>query len=296
MGYDFSCGVAVDSKVYCWGANTNGQLGDGTNSSSATPVLVGGGQTFKTISVANTYACGITFGDTVKCWGDNSAGQLGDGTSTNRNNPVEIDGGATYSSVSLGGTHSCGVTSSSILKCWGNNAHGKLGDGTTNNSLIPIVIDSGTSYSLAEAGTMNSCGITTAMALKCWGSADFGALGNGSSTGQSLLPILIDSGTPYTKLSVGEQNTCAITNMGEARCWGLNSNGRLGVGSMNIAITTPTSVITPAEIGFINWIYTASGTTCATSNLNKLYCWGEGSSGELGNGNLQDSNFAARVK
>lgn len=71
---------------------------------------------------------------------------------------------------------------------------------------------------------------------------------------------------------------------------GLNTNGRLGVGTMTSAVSVPTQVNMPAEALPASVISTGSGTTCAISNGGKLWCWGEGQEGELGVNNPTDSS------
>jgi len=133
--------------LYCWGANTNGQLGDGTTTDRTTPVLVGGAnwRAFGTASAGRSHTCamgrtssGSSTGD-VYCWGSNGSGQLGDGTVTKRTNPVLVTGGFSFLSVSAGGNHTCGVTAEGVY-CWGSNSAGQLGNGGTGDSNVPVKV------------------------------------------------------------------------------------------------------------------------------------------------------------
>jgi len=92
VGPGHSCGLTGVGVAYCWGANSFGQLGDSTTSSSTVPVGVVSGLTFTSISVSNVHTCGVTTSGVAYCWGNNSQGQLGDGTMTGSSTPVKVLG------------------------------------------------------------------------------------------------------------------------------------------------------------------------------------------------------------
>jgi alpha-tubulin suppressor-like RCC1 family protein len=93
------CAETTNNRVYCWGVNTDGELGDGTNTRRLVPVAVAGGHFFDQVSAGLTYypngghTCGKTSTGAAYCWGSNSHGQLGDGTTTSRPTPVPVSGG-----------------------------------------------------------------------------------------------------------------------------------------------------------------------------------------------------------
>src|SRR5438093_13513016 len=75
-----SCGVTTSGEALCWGENSSGQLGDGSQTSSLVPVPVTGGQQFSSVTLGEYHACGVTTTNAAYCWGVNSEGQLGDGS------------------------------------------------------------------------------------------------------------------------------------------------------------------------------------------------------------------------
>jgi alpha-tubulin suppressor-like RCC1 family protein len=121
-------------SVRCWGENTYGQLGDGTNESremqSATDVLTD----VQAISVGGAFTCALTVTGGVRCWGNNYAGQLGDGTCDSRSTPPDTDVLADVQSIAVGGWsdlsegHSCAVLGTGGITCWGDDQDGQLGD------------------------------------------------------------------------------------------------------------------------------------------------------------------------
>jgi len=133
-GIDHSCGVTPEGAAYCWGDNSNGQLGDGSKTSSLVPVPIAGGLAFATsggaLSAGEESTCALTAVGAAHCWGYNDLGQIGDATTSARATPTPVSGGLAFASISVGAFHACGVTSTAVAFCWGNNVNGQLGAAT----------------------------------------------------------------------------------------------------------------------------------------------------------------------
>jgi alpha-tubulin suppressor-like RCC1 family protein len=141
--------VTTVGVAYCWGLNINGALGNGTTTSSLTPVAVSGGLTFAVVSTGNSFTCGVTTAGAAYCWGLNDSGQLGNGTTTNSVTPVAVSSGLTFATVSasvVSSADACGVTTAGAAYCWGQNTYGALGNGTTTNSLTPVAVSGRLSF------------------------------------------------------------------------------------------------------------------------------------------------------
>jgi alpha-tubulin suppressor-like RCC1 family protein len=76
--------------AYCWGMNTNGQVGDGSTTNRPAPVVVAGGLTLASLAAGGLHTCGVTSGGAAYCWGSGNLGQLGDGTGLDRQTPVAV--------------------------------------------------------------------------------------------------------------------------------------------------------------------------------------------------------------
>jgi len=133
--------VTTTGAAYCWGANGEGALGDGTTTQRTSPVAVTGGLTFASVSAGgNGFTCGRTTTGAGYCWGLNNVGQLGDGTNTNRVAPVAVNGGLTFTAIDAGFAHVLGIATGGVGYAWGSNNQGQLGDGTTSGKTAPSPI------------------------------------------------------------------------------------------------------------------------------------------------------------
>ncbi|CAB5514524.1 RCC1 domain-containing protein [Achromobacter xylosoxidans] len=237
---------AVQSgAAYCWGYNSQGQVGDGTTTGRTQPTQVVGLTSAVTdISTRSGHSCAVQ-GTNVVCWGANYAGQIGDGTTALRFTPTTaINPGQMGRYVAVGNDHTCAIYYQGVpprdtrrVRCWGANASGQLGDGSTAGSLIPLELNI-TQPSAVTAGTGFSCA-STASGVACWGANGSGQLGTGD-TGVRQTPSAVVGLGAVSQFSAGDDSVCAIQS-GLAKCWGSNAGASLGDGTTATRLT-PVSV------------------------------------------------------
>jgi alpha-tubulin suppressor-like RCC1 family protein len=128
-----TCAVRTDGTLWCWGRNSDGELGIGPGASKNTPAQVGKATDWSLVSSGgySTYhSCAVKTTGTLWCWGGNTSGQLGDGTRISRDTPTQVGSATNWSDVAPGSNHTCAVRTDGTLWCWGTNHNGQLGDGT----------------------------------------------------------------------------------------------------------------------------------------------------------------------
>jgi len=141
---DHVCGLTAAGAAHCWGANSSGALGDGSNVNSRQPLAVAGGLSFTRIVVGGyedgAHTCGLTSAGAAYCWGDNQVGAVGDGSTSVRRTPVAVNGGLTFASLDAGSRHTCGITVAGVLYCWGSGRTGQLGSNSESSSSVPVKV------------------------------------------------------------------------------------------------------------------------------------------------------------
>jgi hypothetical protein len=146
-----TCALAVGGAVYCWGFNSDGQLGDGSETDSPAPVPVSSDAIFRAISAGSLYTCGVTNEGLGLCWGANDSGQLGGGlTNPGSSVPVPVLGRLRFETIAAssaskgvliaGRPHTCGLTAAGTAFCWGRNDSGQLGSGDIGTQSVPLPV------------------------------------------------------------------------------------------------------------------------------------------------------------
>ncbi len=270
-----SCGTRSDHTLWCWGSNGNGRLGDGTTTQRLIPTQVAG-STWGKVAAGETHTCATRTDGTLWCWGFNNDGQLGDGTTTARVLPGQVPG-TTWRSVAAGSANTCATRTDDSLWCWGINGNGQLGDGTTTRSLVPKQVP-GTWAALA-VGDLYTCAIATDSSIWCWGKNTNGQLGDGTLTQRLVPTALLSGGTDWVTVSAGTLHTCATRVDNTLYCWGENTDGRVGDGT----ITDRLSLV---QIPGTTWrrVTAALSHTCAIRTDRTVWCWGDNANGRLGDG------------
>lgn len=243
-GLFHTCALTVGGEVMCWGNNLNGQLGDGTTTMRATPVLMSGAGLRATGVAAGGYHSCATFGDVTRCWGANGHGQVGDHTTTERHQPAAVDVWPVRR-LSAGLYHTCAATYAGDAKCWGEGGNGQLGLGFMGSRNYPgTVMGLSTGGGSITTGFLHSCATTATGGASCWGSNASGEVGDGTTT-QRLAPTAVTGlSTGVLSITAGASHTCARMANGDVKCWGRNEEGQLGDGT-----TTPHAVPTSVNGG-----------------------------------------------
>lgn len=320
VGYEHACALTSASLAYCWGTDDNGQLGDGTNTNSATPVAVSmsgvlSGKTIKDISAGFDTTCAIASDSNTYCWGVGTYGQLGNNSTTSSSVPVAVDtsgvlSGKTVKSVqaSIGpftNTSSvCVIASDNLPYCWGYNNSGELGNSLTTQSSVPVAVKtngalSGKTVQSITLGSGHACVLASDTKVYCWGSSTYGALGTGN-TAFTGAPAAVDTsgvlaGKTVKSVDAGGYNTCVVTTDNGLYCTGYSTqlgNGSASNSLVMVAVTTSGVLSGKTVQSVVLGGYANNAHVCATTTERQAYCWGVT---KLGNNTSVSSNVPVAV-
>jgi alpha-tubulin suppressor-like RCC1 family protein len=301
-GGTHTCALTTGEGLKCWGANSNGQLGDGTTTDRLNPVDVAGmGSDVKSLALGQNFTCALLPWGRLKCWGENTHGQLGDGSKIDSPLPVTILPGVTVRQVVAGTGHTCVLTLAGSVLCWGDNTYGQLGDGSTTESTSPVEAISSGAVGIALGGS-TSCVVMSSSGLKCWGLGDYGQLGDGGSgAGHNQLlaaDVQVSGGGSLagaTQVAVGANFVCALLAGGLVDCWGKNDAGQLGQGITSALLAYASPVVTEAggdPLQGATQVTAGGAHACVRMYTDRLKCWGQGEAGQLGDGSSGSSAYS----
>jgi alpha-tubulin suppressor-like RCC1 family protein len=293
-GWSHACALRSTGELDCWGANAQGQLGDGTTVDSRAPVAVAGiGGKVTAVAAGYRHTCALLETGGVKCWGGDASGSLGDGGALSRNVPVDVSGlTAGVQAVDTGAGHTCALLESGAVKCWGWNNSGQVGDGTAVDRRTPVdVAGLGRAAVAVAAGDQHTCALLDDGSVACWGANASGQLGNGLRVRSGVPAAVVGLSGPAVRITAGGAHTCALIENGTVECWGDDQSGQLGDGGYENR-SAPTPVVLPAAAGFI-----AAGFshTCALLVDRRIECWGWNTEGQLGDGTVKSRRTPADV-
>ena len=247
--------VADDHRLYGWGWNYFGMLGDGYGNSSddyntTEPVAVDttgvlAGKDMVAVSPGLWHTLGLDAEGHVYAWGINEAGQLGCDTVSSEyiNIPVPVDTtgvlkGKKIIDIYAGCYFSMALDDQGHVYTWGENEHGQLGNNTTRNSFVPVAVDTngvlkGKKIIAIAAGDEHALVLDDQGVLYSWGLNDHGQLGN-LLTGYDTIPrrvymegVLKDK--KIIKITCGDFHSAVMDEEGNVYTWGLNDHGQLGI-------------------------------------------------------------------
>ncbi len=245
LGYDHPCAILTDGSLWCWGLNSEGQLGQDdpfTGPNFTSPQRVGTASDWRDVSGGQGSTCGIrgngdagAAGGTLWCWGRNRNSELGlgSGAAMQIRTPTQVGTSASWVQVEVGQDDGCAIRTDGTLWCWGSNGSGQLTPAVGTTVEVPTQIGTDTDWAYVNTDTFVTCGLKTGGdaggALLCWGRNAEGQLGVGDNTGRTS-PTATGDGATFAGVSVGRSHTGARTVAGEILCAGDDESGQLGVG------------------------------------------------------------------
>jgi alpha-tubulin suppressor-like RCC1 family protein len=338
------CASLTNDKLKCWGKNDSGQLGqddtnhrgDGINEmgDNLDDIVLPAGHTILDVSLGVEHTCVHlieTANNThkVRCFGNGAsigsaqANTIGDDVGEmSALQDIDFGSGFTIERIFSSGYHNCALSTEGEVKCFGLNTYGQLGTGNTKtigdgilemgNDLIKLSLPTYTEVTDIAIGKKNTCLVLDKRKIACLGDNSSGYINSsrgidlGTDPGNSgaALAALPLGNNRATQVSVGYDHACAVFDNFQAKCWGKNAYGQLGLGSTKdyIDLTTLNEELPFIDLGsnlFVESIHAGKYFTCAVVSSyyeydpaspklppNRVKCWGIGSNGQTGQGTL----------
>ena len=296
-GNNHTVAIMTDGELWAWGANTVGQVGDGTIVNRSAPVSISGVLTWSAVTAGGDHSLALRSDGTLWAWGDNALGQLGDGTTTNRLAPVQVGAGISWKAVDTGASHTLAVSTAGNLYAWGKNNTGQLGDNTLVNRLVPTKIGTSTAWASVAAGGQHSLAIQSDNSLWGWGDNSSGQVGDGTTVNRKV-PVHLGAST-WIQIAAGTGHSLAIRSDGTLWSWGYNGHGQIGDNTI-ISRATPfqigngygnnlgwTTIAAGRDFSIATQVYTSTVTGPPTE-VRSSFAWGDNTNGNLGTGDTFD--------
>ncbi|CAK0781577.1 RCC1 repeat-containing protein [Gammaproteobacteria bacterium] len=285
-----------DGRLWTWGHNGNGQLGDGTTSGRSNPAPVKGLDGLMAMSGGAAHSLAVTQDGKVWAWGFNGYGQLGNGSFDEAPHlvPSIITGLEGVVAVASGDLHSLALKSDGSLWAWGSNAQGEMGNGKTDDQGTPTAVPGLPPIQAMAGGAGYSLALARNGTVWAWGSDVYGQLGNHHACGISpdgdegqscLSPRQITGLEGVVAVAAGNSHSLALKQDGTLWAWGDNTFGQLGDGT-TMNRETPVPV---AGLPAIRAVSAGFGHSLALDRDGKVWAWGSNGYGQLGNDTTDDT-------
>lgn len=278
-GGSHTLALSTDGQVWAWGNNDSGQLGDGTNTQRATPVLVQNLDHVVNIAAGSRHSLAVKNDGTVWAWGNGDYGKLGNGSNANCNAPVQVNVLTGMVDVAAGENHSLSLKSDGTVWAWGKGGNGQLGNGSANDTYVPIKVSNLSGINKVVSGDYHSLALKNDGTLWSWGYNDHGQLGEGT-TSLRKSPVQVQNLLNVVSIAVGYQHSMALTSDGSVWGWGYNDYRQLCTGD-NIDRLLPYKV---TEISNVNEISAGYYNSTVLRSDGTVWSWGYNNYGQLGDG------------
>ena len=287
--YGHTLALTRDGKLWAWGDNAQGQLGNGTTAEEHSPIHISDG--WGLVSVSDHHSLALDENGALWAWGGNDFGELGIGTDDSYSTPIQVGSGS-WLTVSAGSSFSTGIMADGTLWGWGHSDH--HGDSTTSlDQLTPIEIGGGaTDWIAVSARGTHAVALKADGSLWAWGFNYWGELGDGTHTPR-YAPVRVGDDNDWVAVATGSEHTIALKADASLWTWGSNDAGQLGGGvPFNAEIAEPTRVGPDSD-----WLAIAAGYqhSLALKADGTLWTWGHDWAGQLGDGMSNARNQAYQV-
>ncbi len=268
-GGTVACALDLAGAAWCWGLDQRGQLGQGVAATGLCytlpcqrfPVEVVGGHRFTAIAAIASTVCAIDGAKQVWCWGENSSGEVGIGAGSPSfiRTPTQALVSDSVEEIFAGYSYFCARMATGVIECWGENSPVRQGASPGSDGRRPTPVATTERFTRAWATPDGMCGRKSSGETYCWGQVGgpsaavtrrpeldgFSVLGGdwlGTGWGLDGTGRLhrfyqgtstdVSGGVRLSSIRSGAESGCGLGGGGQVWCWGSNTEGELGNGSV----------------------------------------------------------------
>ncbi|MCA9654647.1 MAG: DUF4215 domain-containing protein [Myxococcales bacterium] len=307
VGARGACVMTAANERHCWGFSETGYLGLAPRNQLDldAPLAFSGPVAEVRLSVPEYRGvlCGVLTDGTVECAGDGTLvtlstvngadGLFGSTIDSHLADLTPIPGLTGVLDMSFGNSFACARTSTQVL-CWGDNSNLQLGqgDGSTVDIIDPTPVVTLGTVDEIDVGHQFACA-RTAGNIVCWGDNDGYQTGIDGVTTDQTSPVTVPTFGDAVDVECGENHACALRSSGVVSCWGDDGASQLGDNDGNINDSGIPVDVTGLP-GPADQLVVGQDHGCALVGT-EVYCWGDATYGQLGQGNTTDSDTALLV-
>jgi RHS repeat-associated protein len=273
--------VTWSGQLWGTGANTDGELGNGTTTARSQFEEISGLSSVTGAAEGENFSLAVESNGNVYSWGRNTNGELGLGNNTEEHTPQQITTLSNVTQVAATDASSFALESNGTVWSWGYDGHGQLGDGKTTPETSPHEIAGLTGVTQIVAGHQFVVAVKSNGTVWSWGANSGGKLGDGTTT-EKLSPVQVKSleDVDIVQVAAGKSFAAAISQGGSLYAWGSNSNGQFGNGKEG---STEESDVPVQITGISGVTQIAAGDVSLIAIVNgAVEAWGADGYGQLG--------------
>jgi alpha-tubulin suppressor-like RCC1 family protein len=277
-GLEHACLALRDGSVSCWGDPYAGALGHATDGAATNHFAgVPGLHDIASVVCFDETSCALSQSGQVYCWGLNNGGQVGIGVESDQElSPRSVQDATDVVQLAAGGSHACALRRNGQVICWGTNVHGESGSSdVAHDQPSPVTVPIAGNVRQLACGPFDSYAVMLDGSVMTWGS--------GTPTPHVSTTL---AGATFVAAAT-QAPTCALLTGGSAECFGDNTLGVLGDGETGGFAASPVRVLGLTGATQIDVDYSH---VCALDDAGNVWCWGDNSFGNLGDGTTAASS------
>jgi alpha-tubulin suppressor-like RCC1 family protein len=280
-GEDHSLAWDAEGRLWAFGRNDAGQLGDGSATDRLAPVPVRGLPPIHTAGGGQSHSLALDRAGRVWAWGANALGQLGIADAKGSRVPVPVPGLKDIVAVSAGWRHNLALDRDGRVWEWGGRAEGQ-------GAFAPHPVPGLAGIVSLAAGGRHNLALRGDGTVWAWGANDYGQLGDGGTQARNL-PVQVPGLAKVRQIAAGYDHSAALLEDGTAWAWGDNNQGQLGNPVPERSLAPVPISGWNAPLKDLDTLRAGGYHTLLLTRGRKLLACGQNVFGQLGDWNFADS-------